>query len=155
MKKTKNIAIISFISKKTDLIEWSYFNKNILSAHEIFSSDFAVNILEGTLNKKINIADESSLSNHRQLCNLINEGKIDALIIFGEASEIFDSKNVKAVLETAVKHNILVAANRTTADFILHSSLLRNEYKIHTGEKKLNGNKEVVNATPIQLAKAS
>lgn len=156
MKKIKNIAIISFESKKTDLIEWSYFNKDILIPHQIFTSGFAGNILEGTLNKKINAPSADSLSGYRQLCNLISDGKIDAVIIFGEAAEIFESKDVKAVFETAIQHNIIVAANKTTADFILHSSLLQSEYKIHSKEKKQTDNKEILSSSvSYPLAKAS
>src|ERR1700753_3346957 len=118
MKKTKNIAVISFDSKKTDLIEWSYFNKEFLIPHTILASGFAANILEGTLNKTINVLEAANVGGHRQLCNLIEDGKIDALMVFGESNDIFESKEMKGILEAAVEHNIIVALNRTTADFV-------------------------------------
>jgi methylglyoxal synthase len=60
------------------------------------------------------------------------------------------------VLETAIEHNIITATNKTTADFILHSSLLGSEYKIDIKEKKPVDSKEIVaTATDFQLAKAS
>jgi methylglyoxal synthase len=153
MNKNKNIAIIAFESKKTDLIEWSYFNKDILMPHQITAIGFAANILEGTLNKKIEHIEPGNFGGFRQLCNLIIENKIDAIIIFGEAKEIFESKHLSTVLETAVQHNILVAANRTTADFVIHSSLINDEYTIHSPEKK---SFEVLNnSSSYMLAKAS
>ncbi|HEX5153334.1 MAG TPA: methylglyoxal synthase [Parafilimonas sp.] len=156
MKKIKNIAIIAFDSKKTELIEWSYFNKKFLLPHQLFALGFAVNILEGTLNKRINKGEEIKLSGYRDLCKLIAEDKIDAVIIFGEAGQIFDSKDLKSVLETAIEHNIITATNKTTADFILHSSLLESDYKIDIREKKPVDSKEIVAAaTDFQLAKAS
>ena len=156
MKKIKNIAIVAFDSKKTDLIEWSYFNRKFLLPHQLFALGFAVNILEGTLNKKINQGEEIKLSSYRDLCKLIADDKIDAVIIFGEAEEIFDSKDLKVVLETAIEHNIITATNKTTADFILHSSLLDSEYKIDIKEKKPVDNKEILSTTAdFQLAKAS
>jgi len=155
MKKIKNIAIIAFDNKKTDLIEWSYFNKELLLPHKLFALGFAVNILEGTLNKRIK-GEEIKLGGYRDLCKLIADDKIDAVIIFGEANEIFDSKDVKSVLETAIQYNIIAATNKTTADFILHSSLLESEYKINIKEKKQVDNTEVVATTAnFQLAKAS
>jgi methylglyoxal synthase len=153
MKKNKNIAIIAFESKKTDIIEWSYFNKDILMPHQITSIGFAANILEGTLNKKIEHIEPGNFGGFRQLCNLITENKIDAIIIFGEAKEVFETKNLNAVLEAAVKHNILVAANRTTADFVIYSSLINSEYTIHNSEKKQS---EILNNhSSYTLAKAS
>ena len=88
------------------------------------------------------------------MCNRIIENKIDAIIIFGEAKEIFESKDLSAVLETAIKHNIIVATNRTTADFIIHSSLIENEYTIYSNEKKPS-DKIVSNSASYPLAKAS
>ena len=155
MNKIKTIAIIAFDSKKTDLIEWSYFNKKLLIPHNILALGCAKNILEGTLNKKVKSSEAGILGENRYLCNLITREKIDALIIFGEADEIFESKELSGVIETATEHNIIVAANRTTADFILHSSLLDNEYSIAKKEKK-PGDKEVITArTSFPFAKAS
>jgi len=154
MNKNKNIAIVAFDTKKTDLIEWSYFNKEHLMPHNIIAIGFAANILEGTLNKKIDRIEPGNFGGCRQLCNLITDNKIDAIIIFGEAEEIFQSKDLKAVLEKAVTHNIIVAANRTTADFVIHSSLIESGYKIHLNEKKLV--KDVSNnSASFPLAKAS
>ena len=131
MNKIKNIAITAFESKKTDLIEWSYFNRNYLFPHNITALGFAENILEGTLNKKI-----QPVSGYHELCALISNNKIDALIIFGEAEKILESKDIHAVLQAAVEHNIVVTLNNTTADFILHSSLIDEAYIASKKEKK-------------------
>lgn len=156
MKKIKNIAIITFNNKKTDLIEWSYFNKAILMPHQIIAIGFAANILEGTLNKKINQIEPGNFGGYRQLRNLITEGEIDAIIVFGDAAEIYETKDLKAVLETAIQQNILVAANRTTADFLLHSSLIDCDYLIADKEKKQTNTKEFLDETNlVSLAKAS
>jgi methylglyoxal synthase len=155
MKKNKNIAIVAFETKKTDLIEWSYFNKEHLIPHNIIAIGFAANILEGTLNKKIDRIEPGNFGGSRQLGNLITDNKIDAILIFGEAKEIFQSKDLTAVLETAVTHNILVAANRTTADFVIHSSLIENEYKIDLNEKRITNKDVSNNSSSFPLAKAS
>ena len=143
MKKVKNIAIIAFDSHKTDLIEWSYFNKSLLMPHQITPLGFAGGILEGTLNKKLHTAETGKPGEYRQLCNRINNDEIDAVIIFGEADEVLETKDLDAVLEIAIKKNIVVAANRTTADFILHSSLIDENYIIAKNEKKPTDKNEV------------
>lgn len=95
------------------------------------------------------------MGGYRQLCSLINEGKTDAVIIFGEADEIFEAKDLNAVLEAAIENNIIIAANRTTADFVLYSSLIQGEYTIHTKEKKLSDNEAAITTGSARLAKAS
>ena len=156
MKKIKNIAIIAFDSKKTDLIEWSYFNKNLLLPHQILALGFAGNILEGTLNKKVGKSETGKLGGYRQLSNLIINGEIDAIIIFGEAHEVLETKELNTVLEAAIQHNVVIAVNRTTADFIIHSSLIDAEYNISKNEKKLIDNQEVFEkGASVKLAKAS
>ncbi|MBS1747209.1 MAG: methylglyoxal synthase [Bacteroidetes bacterium] len=150
MEKIKNIAIVTFDTKKTDLIEWSYFNKNILLNHNITAMGSAENILEGTLNKKINFIQPGNFGGYRQLRQLIEENKIDAVIIFGEAIEIENNKNLKLVLEAALRKNIIIAANRTTADFVVHSSIMEKDYSIEIKEKKEPGIREI----KYQLKKA-
>lgn len=158
MKTIKNIAVIALESKKTDLIEWSYFNKDILKPHQIFAFGFAGHILEGTLNKKVNRIETISHNGFRELCNFINNNQMDAVVIFGDAEEIFDAKDLNAALKAATAQNLAVAVNRTTADFVIQSSLMEKEYMPHPSsiQKTLNG-RELVNAQSenFPLAKAS
>ncbi len=155
MNKIKHIAIIALDSKKTELIEWSYFNKNLLKPHQILALGISANILEGTLNKKVATSETGRLGEYRELCNRIANEKIDAVIIFGEANEILESKDISLVLEAAIEHNVVVAANRTTADFIIHSSLMGSEYKTYKKENLLNAKESAGISASYPLAKAS
>ena len=60
---------------------------------------------------------------------MIAEEKIDFLVFFWDPMEAqpHDS-DVKALLRVAVAWNILIACNRTTADFLLTSVLMNDEY---------------------------
>ncbi len=155
MNKIKRIAIIAFDNKKTELIEWSYFNRNLLLPHNILALSYAAIVLEGTLNKKVQISASGKLGELKELCSLISNDEIDAVIIFSEAGEILENKDLKAVVEAATDHNIIVATNRTTADFILTSSLFEKEYAVHKDEKKLTGKPALNEDVVYPLAKAS
>lgn len=155
MNKIKNIAIIASPDNKTDLIEWSYFNKEALAKHQILALGSTANILEGTLNKKVNVLESGKPGEYSALRNLIEENKVDAVIIFDDAGEIMHNRSLYSIMETAIKNNIIIATNRTTADFVITSKLIDNEYKISTDEKKITNKNTFAVSKTYPLAKAS
>ena len=59
----------------------------------------------------------------------IAEGRIDAVIFFWDPLEPHPHDvDVKALLRIAVVYNIAIACNRATADFVLSSPLMDQEY---------------------------
>ena len=56
-------------------------------------------------------------------------GPIDAVIFFWDPLEPHPHDvDVKALLRVAVVHNVAIACNRATADFVLSSPLMNQEY---------------------------
>lgn len=70
------------------------------------------------------------LGGDQQIGAMIAEGKIDILIFFWDPMEAqpHDS-DVKALLRLGVAWNILLACDRATADFVLTSPLMQEEYE--------------------------
>jgi methylglyoxal synthase len=62
---------------------------------------------------------------------MIAEGKLDMMVFFWDPMQAqpHDS-DVKALLRIAVAWNIIIACNRTTADFLLTSFLMNDDYPI-------------------------
>lgn len=126
--KAKRIAFVAHDDKKTDLIEWSYFNRKTLMQHEIMAAGYAGSILEGTLNKPVLKLSSEHMGGFRQMISCITEGKIDMIFFFWkEGDNILDS-DIKALLKAAIEANLVIACNRITADFILKSMLMSEEY---------------------------
>jgi methylglyoxal synthase len=71
------------------------------------------------------------LGGDQQIGAMIAENKLDFLVFFWDPLEAqpHDS-DVKALQRLAVAWNVLIASNRTTADFILHSVKMQHPYEI-------------------------
>jgi methylglyoxal synthase len=87
--------------------------------------------LENQLGIPIKKVYSGPLGGDQQIGAMIAEEKIDFIVFFWDPMEAqpHDS-DVKALLRLAVAWNILIACNRTTADFILTSFLMQEEYII-------------------------
>ncbi len=125
----KNIALVAHDNKKKDLIEWAVHNKNVLSQHQLVATGTTGTMLEAELQLPVRKLFSGPLGGDQQVGALIAEGKLDFIVFFWDPMEAqpHDS-DVKALLRLAVAWNILMACNRTTADFILTSFLMNEDY---------------------------
>lgn len=128
---TKRVALVAHDNKKADLLEWAYYNRDVLSRHELIATGTTGKLLEEKIGQKVAKLFSGPLGGDQQLGALIAEGKVDCIIFFWDPmeSQAHDS-DVKALIRLAVVWNIIIACNRTTADFILTSSLMNSDYKV-------------------------
>ena len=129
----KQIALVAHDNKKADLIDWAIYNKRALTKHNLFATGTTGKLLEEALETPITKMLSGPLGGDQQLGAMIAEGKLDIIIFFWDPLEAqpHDS-DVKALLRLAVTWNILIASNRSTADFIFTSVLMNGDYNIFT-----------------------
>lgn len=126
----KRIALVAHDNKKADLIEWAVHNQTALARHELIATGTSGKLLEEKLDRPVMRLLSGPLGGDQQIGAMIAEGKIDVLIFFWDPMEAqpHDS-DVKALLRVGVAWNILLACDRATADFILTSPLMQEEYE--------------------------
>lgn len=129
IQRVKNIALVAHDNRKTDLLEWARFNKKLLQGHTIFATGTTGKLLEETLDMRLTKFRSGPLGGDQQIGAHIAEGKIDFLIFFWDPLEPQPhDPDVKALLRIALVWNIPTACNRSTADFLISSSLMDKPY---------------------------
>jgi len=118
----KRIAIVAYDDNQKHLIEWSFFNRQILQQHELTALGANARLLQGTLGIHITALPAPEVSGYQELAQLIRKEKIDVIIFLGEASDLNSSNTgIKELLHLAIEHNIIMAGNTATAGIILES----------------------------------
>jgi len=137
----KNIALVAHDNRKKDLIEWVEWNFETLLPHNLVCTGTTGKLVEQVLIKKakkenaevkLNVQKLKSgpLGGDQQLGSLIVDGKIDFMIFFWDPMEPHPHDvDVKALLRISVLYNIPLACNRSTADFMISSPLLKEKYE--------------------------
>src|SRR6187431_346331 len=119
-KAARRIAVVADENKRTSLIEWSYFNKDILAQHELIAISETAEILEGTLKRPVQKLFTRHTGGYEQLAALIEAEKIDILFFFAEpAIEKAQDNDLKKLLVLAAKNNIMLACNSITTDLLM------------------------------------
>jgi methylglyoxal synthase len=129
IEKKKKIALVAHDNKKDDLLEWVKFNSYLLSLHELYATGTTGKIIEKELGMEIHKLQSGPLGGDQQIGAKIASGEIDFLIFFWDPLESLPhDPDVKALLRMAVVWNVPVACNRATADFMVSSTLMDQEY---------------------------
>jgi methylglyoxal synthase len=126
----KRIALIAHDNRKADLLAWALFNRLTLARHELFATGTTGSLIASELELPVHQFLSGPLGGDQQVGAAIAEGRIDAVIFFWDPLEPHPHDvDVKALLRVAVVHNIAIACNRATADFVLSSPLMNQEYQ--------------------------
>jgi methylglyoxal synthase len=123
MEKIKNIALVAHDNRKKDLIEWIEWNYVSLIEHKL--------ICTGTTGIMVEQSLKNKLVNEKYDLNItkLKSGPLGGDQFLWDPMEPQPHDvDVKALLRIAVLYNIPTACNRATADFMVSSSLIGQEY---------------------------
>ena len=129
METRKRIALIAHDNMKRDILEWARYNRGTLGKHELHATGTTGGLIADQLGLQVHRFLSGPLGGDQQVGAAIAEGRIDLVIFFWDPLEPHPHDvDVKALLRIAVVYNVPMACNRSTADFILSSPLMREEY---------------------------
>lgn len=132
LPRQKNIALIAHDNKKPEIIDWCLANKTILEHHFLCGTGTTAKMIAEKTGLPIRGFNSGPLGGDQQIGARIVDGKIDLVIFFSDPLEAQPhDPDVKALLRIAQVFDIPIANNRATADFILQSKLMNEEYE-HT-----------------------
>ena len=156
MDKIKRIALVAHDHRKDDMIKWVEWNWEVLIKHKLICTGTTGSLIEKVLNQKkeehnnsrtlyITKLKSGPLGGDQQLGALICDGDVDVLIFFWDPMQPQPHDvDVKALLRISVLYNVISACSRSSADFIISSPLLNEEYAPIVDDFSSYTNRELV-----------
>ncbi len=130
MRRKKRIALIAHDGMKLEMLDWVRFNQGTLQQHFLYATQSTGNLIIQETDLPVTCFKSGPLGGDQQIGARIVEGEIDFLIFFWDPLQPQPhDPDVKALLRLAVLQNIPTASNRSTADFLISSTLMREEYE--------------------------
>ena len=128
--KQKNIALIAHDGKKPELIQWCEDNKEILKQHFLCGTGTTAKMITDKTSLPVRGYNSGPLGGDQQIGAKIVEGRIDFVVFFSDplTAQPHDP-DVKALLRIAEVYDIPIANNKATADFMITSKYMNEEYE--------------------------
>ena len=132
LDKQKKIALVAHDNRKEDLISWADVNKDILCKHFLCGTGTTARLISERTGLEVKGFKSGPMGGDQQIGASIVNGDIDFMLFFWDplTSQPHDP-DVKALLRISVLYDIPVAMSRSTADFLLRSPIMQEEYERH------------------------
>lgn len=129
MQPRKRIGLVAHDAKKADLLDWVMLHRDRLAAHTLWATGTTGGLIAERTGLPVTRLKSGPLGGDQQMGALIADGGLDALVFFSDPmSAMPHDVDVKALVRLSTVYNIVLACNRTTADFVISSPLFDAGY---------------------------
>ena len=126
--KKKTVVLVAHDAKKKDMVDWAKFNKGTLDNFELYATKATGERIIRDVGLQVKLLLSGALGGDSQVGAMIAEKRVDVIIFFWDPLSIEPHDvDIKAVLRLAVLHDVPIACNRSTADFLISSPLLKEK----------------------------
>ncbi len=130
MSRRKKIALVAHDHQKDELVQWVRHNRDLLGQHELLGTGTTGRLLEREVGLPVQALQSGPLGGDQQVGARIVDGAVDMLVFFWDPLEAQPhDPDVRALLRLAQVWNIPTACNRATADFLITSPLMGEDYE--------------------------
>lgn len=130
MNREKTIALIAHDHQKDDMVIWCAANRERLKKHTLCGTGTTSRLISKATGLPVKAYKSGPFGGDQQLGARIAEGQIDLMIFFWDPLEAQPhDPDVRALLRIAVVYNIPVATNKASADFMIASRYMDEEYE--------------------------
>lgn len=139
MVKLKTIALIAHDRRKQDMVDWVKYNAEVLVHNNLVCTGTTGTLIEDTLidyfandPRIINIIKMNSgpMGGDAEIAAMVVKGEIDfCIFLIDDLNPNPHEADIQMLLRQCRIHNIPVACNRSTADFIISSELWVANYR--------------------------
>jgi len=128
--KRECVALIAHDNKKQDIVDWCDWNCELLKQYDLCGTGTTSKLITERTGLEVHAYKSGPLGGDQQIGAAIVEGKIDILIFFCDplTAQPHDP-DVKALLRIAQLYDIPMATNRSTADYVISSALMKTTHE--------------------------
>lgn len=130
MERRKRIGLVAHDAKKAELLDWVAQHRDRLAVHDLCATGTTGALVAERLGLPVRRLKSGPLGGDQQMGAAIAEGRLDALFFFSDPmSAMPHDVDVKALVRLSSVYDIVLACNRTTADFVISSPLFDAPYE--------------------------
>jgi methylglyoxal synthase len=142
MIQNKTIALIAHDRRKADMVEWVKYNAHKLLNNELVCTGTTGQLIDDTLEDyiayyelnnifpRIDKKSSGPMGGDAEIAAMVVNGQIDfCVFLIDDLNPNPHEADIQMLLRQCRVHNVPVACNRSTADFIISSDLWDSDYK--------------------------
>lgn len=121
------MVLVAHDNRKQDLCAWARFNRQLLAECRIYATRTTGQALIDEVGLDVACLLSGPLGGDAQIGSMVAEGRVDMIVfLWDPLTPQPHDVDVKALLRLAVLYNVPIACNRSSADFLISSPLMRD-----------------------------